>query len=241
MEQLANLVRLYKENKTTKYILEKELTVFMGNHCEVYIVEDSAPSTSMSYGVFVIPEQRSNGIYLMYFVDRSALFNFYSEKEFVLAMKQLKADQQKVFHEYSNFMKSTAANSVSFNEIFAEYLRLYGIIRASLQTSGTNNDFLPSDKSITEMVVKFEDGLANEQDVENLKINDVVPFKAIELARKFSEKSGSDEVNVIFNKSALETPSMNLGRQEVLELVNSETDYIGHKDIKYDYLPSTNQ
>lgn len=241
MQNLEELVRLYKEGRLTKYVLEKEFSVAMGNHCEVYIVDDAAPSTHMSYGIFTVPEKRSNGIYLMYFIDKSAIFNFYKAEEFIKAMMGLKSEQQKMFHEFSEFLRSTSANSVSFNEIFAEYLRLYSMGRPHLDVASIGDEFLPGELYVSELIVKFDDGKASEQDVEDLRINDLIPARIIQLARDFAKKSGSDEVIIPVRKEADMVPTFNIGRQEVLELVNSQTDYIGHKDIKYNYLPDTNQ
>lgn len=238
MDQLIQLVELFKKSDITQHVLEKELSLFMGDRCEVYVVNDASVNTPQSFGIFTTPEFRSNGIYIKFFIDYNALMNFYVPEQLIAILSDIKNMKQKIIKHIFDFVKETEHNVVTRGDATSELLKIYLLTYNSLMIG--NPSFLPSKEEILNIINKAENSGITDQDMEDLKINDIIPNEVVAEINKITHES-DNLVSIELSLNGCELPTFNLGYQEVRELCNGNKTEYASKSIKYDYNPTTNQ
>ena len=236
-KEIFDIIELYKKGSVTKYVIEKELSIFMGDRCEVEIVNDGSVSTATSFGIFTLPEMRSNGIYVKYLIDSETL-NFLNSEQLEAVLERLKGVQEPVKRAYFNFKRDTDSDVLTLNGAIAGLLKLYLLTLPALSIQDAN--FLPKESQILDIIKKAENRELSGQDLESLKINDTIPQEVIKHAKEISHDS-KNIINSDLSKNGCELPTFNLGYQEVRSLCTGECRDYAHKDIKFDYRPTTNQ
>lgn len=227
-----DLLGLYNKGNLTQFALERELSQFLGDRSEVVIVSSSS-ATSNSFGVFPVADLRSNGFYLICYIDKPLLTKCSSE-ELINVLSEISKNKQILFKKFNEFLKSGIHSK---NEVLACYLNLYNLMLNIMVFS--ENVVLPSVDELNNAIIKLEDGVANAEDLEHLLVSGIIFTEIVELAGKMATKT-QNEYDDITTPIKDEVPSFGLGRQEIRKYANPTLGDVSHNEIKYDYIPSTN-
>lgn len=237
-KHIAEMISLYKENKITKYVLERELSHLLGDDWEVRITSNAKATTTTTYGIFPMPEKRLNGLHVVCFIDECALESFYSAEELVERLQLIAPMKQTFIKSFFKLLVNHKNSALMFSDVIACFLRIYQSCIQYLSVPG--KDFIPSNSTILELISSFENDEEVRKNIERLTINNIIPKDVIAAAETLVHDSAgiSDEPTIAISDIPL--PSVNLGRQEIRTFCDG-TYELGHKDIPWDYTPSTNQ
>lgn len=238
-EHEVDLVKLYKEGKITEYVFQQEMSNFMGSMSEVKVYSESKANTVSTFGIFIIPEIHINGIKIVYLVDKNAIFNLYTEQELIERLDLIRTKKQVVIREIFTFNKTHETSFVSLGEAVACYLRIYEIALPMLRKA--NSDFIPTEKEIDDAILNLSSGNSVEEIIESLSLKNILTAPVIAAAKGLAHlpEGLSASSSVKFGDPS-SIPTMNLGQQEIRSLCDG-TFSREHKEIKFDYLPNTNQ
>lgn len=237
-EYIAQLIELYKGNKITQFALEQELALFIGGQCEVRIHRDAYPTTVSTYGIFPLPEMHVSGLKVIFYIDERVIKNELYTPEEIIGKLVLIADmRQSYMREYFKFITTHKESTVSFCDALACLLRIYQSVAQYLRVEG--RDFIPDDNALAGMIASCDNGEYCDENIEKLFINNIIPSEAAEAAKKMSHDNPEyQHVSITFSNE--EKPSLNLAKQERRTFCDGTYDWM-HKEIPYDYKPSTNQ
>jgi len=242
METIENLVTMYKNGGITDYVLERELTALMGPHTDVSFSKDPNNSIEKSFIIFAYPQKLEEGFHISFFLDKEAVRTYYSPKAFSVMFLNLKETQQSILIKFNDFLKETTERDISFDYAVGFLLSLYASYEHAFKVGETN--FLQDDAEVMKMADKFSMEDATTEDLENILIKEMIPQDIIELVKNFVAKVSNAKDAVPKIKVVdfdIEQPTFNLGQQEVMKYCSSTLGARDHKEIPFDYTPSTNQ
>ena len=234
----AELIKLYKQNKITEYCLCQELGHLLGEYDEVKIHNTNTTTTTDSFGIFVIPEQKVNGVKLTYFIDKGALFNLYTPEELLERIVLIASIRQNIVSEFLKFVLGRKESVISLGAALACLLRIYQGTLSYLKVDG--KDFLPTDTAVGRIVNELEAGKNVDANIENLGIANILPKEAVDSA-KLMVHDYPDEILTTIKFSDEEKPSQNIFTTARRKYCDGTYEDLGHMDIPYNYKPSTNQ
>lgn len=235
MEKIESLMSLYRKDKITDYVIERELAAYMGNDISVKFSEDSK-ATSNTFGFFALPERLVEGLHITFIVDKNAFLNFYSDQEIQIIVERLKMEKQHIYKKYMEFISEGNDRDISFDYAMGFLLNLYSLYKSKLIIE--DGSFLIPDDELLKYIDKFSLEIATNSDVEAMMINQYICQEIVEFAKKYV-KVNNDEIKIKIVDINYEMPQLNLGMQEIRKYANP--NYIKHQDIPYDYKPETNQ
>ena len=237
-------LKLYKAEKITEFAFQQEFSNFVGTLAEVHVASNPSKNTASSYGIFVYPEKHINGVKLIYLIDKNVIFNgLYTESDIVERLDALKEFKQGIIKEFLKFCRKNRDTVVTLGKALALYLRIYSSTLDTLHIDG--KDFLPESGKVLDAIVKLEDGIDVDENVESLIVNNILPKEILDVAEALIHDSPEGEIltTVQFVTDGRELPSVNLGQQEIRDLCTGNFG-IGnrdHREVRHDYTPSTNQ
>jgi len=234
MENTIDYVTFYNKGDLTQFALEKELSLFLGDRCEVQIITSPNTNTANSFTIFAVPELRSNGFYLNVFIDKVALSKF-STEELLKALENIKVLKLMLFRKMNEFLRSSSDHTV--NETLGCLLKIYQLTLDAISTSTINT--VPDREYLDTFIQKLEDGVAAPTDIEKLLVDDVICSEILELAKKIS--GNYKETMIPDMVIPGEVPSFNLNRENIRSIAKPTLGDVQHHEIDYNYKPSTNQ
>ena len=230
-ETLESLLKLYKNDKVTDYVVEKEFAKYIGDHVGVKIIKDAATSNT-SYVAFVIPEKHVEGFYLNIILDKFAL-NKYNESEIITILNKLKEKKFIFTKKYHEFLTDKSGNEVTFSDAMGFLLNLYSLYRNDLAFKC--DEYLPAEDEILKIADKYNTGEATQEDTENLLVKHFINYAII----SYIEKYVNESIKLDFTG---DKPRVNDFGDEIDAFSKDQTFVpFGHVEIKHDYKPSTNQ
>lgn len=237
MESLESLISLYKKDKITDYVVERELSLFLGMNVHVRITTESMNAGGKSFVLFAIPEKLTEGFVITIFVDKYAIQNFYTAEEFEVLMNRFKKKIQTILRRYFQFLTENDNNDITYNYALGFLLSLYSLYRGDLIIS--NDSFLVDEADLLKLADKFSLGDVKKEDMEAALINNMINGEIAEFIKRYVRVSG--ELKFVITDDTDEKPSFNVWQKEILNNVTSSYGIRNHKEIPYDYLPKTNQ
>lgn len=238
-EYLVQIINLYKNGKITRYSVEQELTLFVGSNSEVKIHDEKRSSTGTTFGIFPLPEVTSSGMKLFYYIDEIAIMNLYTPYELVERLEAIAIEKTALMRSVWSFVNEHRNGAVTRSSAIGCILAVYQSIIHILEVHG--KDFIPDEAKIATYVVKAQDGLFENSDLETLMVENIFPAEVLNTIEKmihdspFDEKDGFVTANTVGN-----IPSENLWKQNVRPFCDGTYDK-PHKDIPWNYTPTTNQ
>ena len=243
LEELQNIVTMYKKDKITQYVVEKEIAKFMGDKSHVKISESKKNIVTKSFGVFILPEKLSDGFHMTYIIDPNALLNIYTEEEFSVIMSRLRDKKQNILKKFHEFINDGKENDTSYGIALGFILDLYAGYMHLLNISTKSAEYLPDDDAIRIYIDKFSVGKSTREDLEKLSIEEFVSAEILEFAKKYVKLAERSENDIVIRvvDNALDIPQYNYYYQHTKENCTSTFGIRDHKEIPYDYTPKTNQ
>lgn len=235
-EKIKSILMLYKQDKISEYVLERELGEYFGDLVRIQIEKESTTGKT-SYCIFAIPELKKEGFRILFIIDKNALKNIYKEDEFVVVCERLKNKLQNILKRYHSFRKETSDSEVSMNHALGFLLSLYSSYYSDLLIG--NREYLPEEDDIMKYTDLFTMEEANSEDLETVKIKGILSNTIIDAAKVYVKFATGLKLN--FASTEVEKPVFNLGQQEIIKHCTSTFGVRDHKEIPYDYLPKTNQ
>lgn len=237
-QHIAELISLYNENKLTKYVLEKELSNFLGDDWMVQIVSQAKATTTTSYGIFVMPEKLPITLHVICYIDECALKNFYTPEELCKALHSLAGMKQFFIKSLFKLLKEHSENVLTFSDVIACFLKLYKASFSCLEVEG--KDFLPTPMQLDSLILAFENEANVRENTEALTAGNIVPCEVVEAAHKIShdfiEKVSGPIVKFVDEMH----PVQDLYGQHARSFCDG-TYKLSSNQIPWDYTPSTNQ
>lgn len=240
MEKIETLAKLFREGSVSEYVMERELSAFLGDRVTVSITTKSRSNMATSYCIFPVPEKRVEGFHLTYFIDRDAILTHYNPFEFGLVIEKLRKIEQDILFSYNKFLSRTAGSDVTYGMIVGYLLDLYLTVKTALDIKD-GISFLPSDGDVREKALKFQEGRYNANDIESVVIDNFAPKDALALAKNQIREASIGQPRIKFAKDVMELPAVNLGAQEIMAHCTSTFGVRDHKDIPWNYTPEHGQ
>ena len=106
IEKVKTLVEMYKKDKISDYVLEKELAQFFGDLVSVQIEKENI-SGAKSYCIFAVPERKQEGLKLTFIIDANAIKTIYQNDDFAFVCGRLKNEIQHILRKYNSFYLET--------------------------------------------------------------------------------------------------------------------------------------
>ena len=227
---------MFRDGRVSEYVLERELSAFMGDLFHVRLSKEAKAQGPMSYSFFMVPERLVEGFKIVLFIDESAVMSFYNDTDIVETLVKLQANTQKILKKYAKFRNED--RDISLNYSVGFLLNLYMDYKHDLSMD-PNAPFLPSDADVLKYSDLFSMENATRSDLETLLINKYICNDIIDFVKeKYVHPAyNSAIINVKFADSEKEVPAFNLGRQQVLPFCTSTFGIRHHEDIPYDYTP----
>lgn len=239
-EKIKSLVQMYKKDKVTDYVLERELSVFFteGGVRTTVRLEKEIGLNKTSYCFFLVPERREEGFHMNIVVDVNCIKIYYSEDEIVEICNRLRNKLQTYLGKYHRFVSDNAGKEVGRNAAIGFLLSLYSTYRSSLIVE--SDSFLPDENDVLKYADIFTMETANSEDLETIKVRGMISNVIIDLCKKYIKASDSIKLKFM-DTYTIEKPTFCLGDQEIRKHCTSTFGVRDHKEIPYDYLPKTNQ
>lgn len=246
---LENLIKLYKEEKITQYVLEKELTLAVQKNvrCSVKIEDDIKKNTNTTFGITTLPELKNKNLYATYIIDKNLIKNFLTEEEVLLFLFNEVKNTQNILSALSRFTNEKKDMEITVRDALQLFLRIFSIslnnIPLILKEKFSQLKALSTFEDIRQIIIELEnDDIELEEIIEKLKTKDLIPHLFIEKAKELSVKSlkGEDaslSIDLTFDKSA---PLYNVQADRIKEITSNSYDNL-KSEISHDYYPSTNQ
>ena len=237
MEELINMLNLFKAGKITQYAVEKELSKFMGMSSSCQFANDSKNTHQTSYFIMPLVEKRVEGLHVIFLIDADAVLRVYTANEIMIALNNLLVKKQEILKRYNAFYRISSGNEVSRNAAIGFILSVYQSVKECLNVN-PDLKHLPNDAELAEAITKLREETATKSDIESYLIKELFAPEVMKFAEeKISHSIPGPKIIV----SDEEKPTFNLGQQEILKHCTSTFGVRDHKEIQYNYKPSTNQ
>ena len=240
MEKIENLAAMYRKGDITDYVMERELSAYLGSRATVKITDSSSTNLGKSYCIMPLPEKRAEGFHITYFLDREAIRTYYTAYEFGLVMEKVARLEQDILLAYNKFLSKHFNSDITYGTALGFILDLYLTFKTALDIKD-GIEFLPEDSKVREAVVKLQDGEYKESDLEALLVDNTVSKSVLDYVKKYVKEFDLGGGKILIVKDATEIPLVNLGAQQILPYCTSTFGTRDHKDIPHDYMPTTNQ
>ena len=241
LEELQNVVAMYKKDKITQYVVEREIAKFLGDKVHVKISDENRNVVTKTFGVFILPEKLTDGFHITYFIDKSAILSFYTEEEFSVVLMRLKDSKQDVLKRFNDFLNENLRRDVSYNSALGFILDLYASYRNLLSIGAKSEIYLPDDDIVRIYSDKFSTEVATNEDREKLALEEFISPQVLEFVKKYVKIADESEIKIKFVDNATEIPQFNYFYQHTKENVTGTFGIRDHKEIPHDYIPRTNQ
>lgn len=231
---LENIVRLFREDKISKYVVEREFYNALEDNLrsEVCIVDSN--SLKNTFGITTIPSKKDDYLYTKYIVDKS-LFNLpLTDEEIVKMFFDEERMSNKILMMLSKFLIQNNDIEFGVREALAFFAKTFR--QSMLNISKPIFDKL---KKLNKVVTFTElESLINELEdgsdsltmvIENIRVSSLMPNELIDEAKKVA-KTHFDKINNI------DTPELNTIQKSVEGLITSEYRK-GSKEVPHDYRP----
>jgi hypothetical protein len=249
-DELAQMIELYRNDKITKFALEKEL---ISSYLDVAyplkitfcISEDHIGPSGNTFGLVSIPKVSTTSSILEICVDKEAVKNAFTPQEIVKLILVETLNAQKTMKTYSKFVLEHTGGPVSLAQAAELFLDIY---KDSMEKffeyipEVLKDKNLPKLERIEEVMDMLEDpSQKSEEIVEKITVEGLLPRKAIdaakELVNSFKETLRKEDIVDTSNPDVL---SINPFTKHVRTFVDG-TYQIPGKKIAHDYKPDTNQ
>lgn len=236
--ELQNTILMYKKDRITKYVLEREIAAFMGDKVHVK-VDCNRNVVGKTYCINVFPERQSDGFHLTLIIDENAIKGLFTEEEFVKILEKLYEQNQKILQKYNSFSIETAQTEVSMSMALGFILDLYLDYRNCFLGFGKDT-VLTDENELRNLTDKFNLETADTSDKERLVLDGFISELGIEMCKKYIHTM--DGIKIHFaDDNEQETPDVDFWNNRMEELSTSTIGVRDHKEIPDDYLPKTNQ
>lgn len=237
MEKVESLLDLYRKEKITDYVIERELSSFLGNDVSVLFSKDCKNNIPTSFILFAVPEKLVEGLHLTLIVDKMSLLNNYSDTEIGMLFDKFKSEKYTIYKKYMTFLNENIDKDISFNYALGFLLNLYASYKNKLIFD--NSSFLPSDDELLKYCDKFSMEEATSGDLESLLIQEFICPEIVDFAKKYVRQA-KGELRIKTVENELDKYSINFGQQEIRKYANNCLDG-WNRNIPFDYVPDTNQ
>lgn len=241
VEKIKSLIMLFKKDKITPYVVERELSNFLGNFCNVKLIEMTNHDVNKSFGFFACPERLVEGLRITFFVDTTAILELYTEDEVACICERLRNDVQKILRKYNNFIIQHVSQDLSKSDILGFVLNLYATYSGDLICGDKN--IVPDIDEMLKLADKFSTGMGTEDDIEKLLISDMICREVLDYCQRQARIAESkEEIKIkVSDTIEKEIPTFCLGQQEIRKYCGPDVRGKMHNEIPYDYTPKTNQ
>lgn len=242
MENIESLIKLYRKDTITDYVMERELTRYLGEDTTVRLIEKPNKNLNKSFCIFPIPERLVEGFHIVYFVDKDALKVSYDVPDIILILARVKSSKQDIFMAYNKFIRRNESSDISYGMALGFLLDLYLTFRISLDIR-SDIDLLPEEEKIRDISVKANNGEYKPEDREALLIINALSNEVLEFAKKYVKTNPTNigGPRLVLVSDADMIPSVNLGQQEIMAHCTSTFGIRQHTEIPENYKPETNQ
>ena len=239
MENIEALITMYKADKITPYVVERELSNYMGNRCVVQIIEQTNHDVNKSFCFFALPELKVEGLVLTFIVDKAAILSLYNADEVAVICERLRNNIQKILSKYNDFLNNHAAQDISKYDILGFILGLYSLYAGEFNVGGKNAS--PDIDEVLKASDKFITGQAIPEDIERLQISDIICKEVLDYCER-QARVASEKVTIkVVDKVEREIPAFCIGKQEIRKYCAPDSREKLERVIPYNYLPKTNQ
>jgi hypothetical protein len=250
-DDLAKMIELYKNDKITKFALEKEL---IGSYLKVTyplkitfcISEDHTGPSGSTFGLIAIPKISPSGTIVEICIDKDAIKNAFTPEEMVKIIFIETLNIQKTIKTHSRFMLDNAGGPISLGQAVAMFLDTHKDTLEEIMEYAPEvlkNKPIPSIEKIEELIKLLEDpAQKSEEIVEKVVVEGILPKKSIEAAKELV-KSFKENLRGEENTGKVSDPdnvSINTFKTHTRTFVDG-TYQIPGKKIAHDYEPDTNQ
>ena len=246
-DEILSLIKFYKEDKITRHVLEKELTLKLAGNKKIFfeIVDTRSHNTATSFVLSTLPYVDCGVIKSKFIIDANA-FRIYEAKEILKMINLELSNHTARIRKFYKFIKT--ANIPPISESLVFFLGLYRDTLSTLKTLDFNIiskvSILPRIEDIDSIIKSSNDNeISVDTLIERISIADLLPEEVISFAKKLSEDMNSDTfIRVVDSDDINDLPSINAYFNRI---ENVCTSTYGAKPvstkIRHDYIPETNQ
>ena len=222
--ELAQTIELYKNDKLTKYVVEKELAnaakllILTDVGITVKIESDEGSNTSSTYLSATMPGIM-NTTSMTILLDEDAVKNILSPEEVVQIFTTECMNNQAILKEYSRFLLGYSNEDITVSDALETFLRLYKISVAAAEEKVPVIVSKLREKKMyptTEAIVKELDCLNSGEEkldliLERLIVSDTLPTALVKRSQEVAQKIREyyKKVETIDVKYSDENPHMN--------------------------------
>jgi hypothetical protein len=253
VQEVIQLFELYRENKITKYTLERELTHVYGQVAYpatlfVEVLEETSGPSGRTFGFVSIPKISRTITTVGIYIDEDSIRNVFTPEELVKMILVEANSIQKTLKQYSKFVLDYTDSIVGLSETASLFLNMYRSMRERISEAipGICKDKpVPRMEDIDTLIVSLNDGEQPVSEiVEKIVVDGVLPKKSIEAAKELieslKETIRKEDTDKKFKDLDPNIPSSNIFKTYVRTFVDG-TYQIPGKVISHDYEPDTNQ
>ena len=247
MNELVSLIDFYKENKITRHVLEKELTMKLAGAKKLFfeIVATNGINSATSFVIATLPYEDCGVIKGKILID-SAAFEIYESKEL---LKMINLELSYYTQRIARFHKLIKKNDVPpVSESLVFFLSLYKDTLTTLKSLDFNKlskaNVLPSENTINDIIKSIENNeYSLHEIIEKISVEKIVPKEMVKAAEELSEHLNSSVViRVVDTDDFNDLPSINTYHNRIAAVCTSTYGAEPLSvQIKHDYVPSTNQ
>lgn len=237
-EELQNTILMYKNDRATKYVMEREFAEFMGDKSHFIISESGLKNRS--YVLMLFPIKLSDGFHITYIIDENIIKNIYSEEKIVTILSDIKDIKQNILRKYVEFEQETSETELSLSMalgfIFDLYLSYYGKLSFK-EVNEMNVSILPDEEELQKIKDRFNLEEATVDDREKIVLDGYFPVEGIDFCKEnYIHKISGD---IIINDK-IDPVDRDFWFNQADALCTNTVPSRGHTEIPYDYKPDTN-
>jgi hypothetical protein len=254
--ELAQIIELYKNDKLTKYVVEKELVnaarffIKTGVGISVKIESDEGSNTSSTYLSATMPGVM-NIEDLTVLLDEDAVKNILSPEEVVKVFTTECMNNQAILKEYSRFLLSHSNEDITVIDALETFLNLYKIsMNAHEEKVPEIVSKLREKKMYPEsdcIIKELENLNSNEEKIdivlERLIVSDTLPTVFVKRSKEVAQKIRNHykKIETIDVRYSDENPHVNNFQKQRIAATDGKYVNMKGKEIAHDYKPTTNQ
>ena len=246
-DEILSLIKFYKEDKITRHVLEKELTLKLAGNRKLFfeIVDNKSHNTATSFILAVLPYADCGVIKSRMIIDAN-VFRIYEAKEILKMINLELSNVTARMRKFYKFIKKAEVPPVS--ESLAFFLGLYKDTLISLKTLDFNQiskaSILPRTEDIDKLITAANNNTSSiESLIERVYVADILPEAIITFAKDLSKSlNDCDIIRVVDSQDVNDLPSINayFNRIEAVCTSTYGARPMSTK-IRHDYIPETNQ
>jgi hypothetical protein len=254
--ELAQTIELYKDDKLTKYVVEKELAIAAklliktGVGITVKIESSDGSNTSSTYLSATMPSiMNVNNLTIL--LDEDAVRNILSSEEIVKVFTTECMNNQAILKEYSKFLLSHSDEDITVIDALEVFLTLYKIsINAheekipEIVSKLREKKMYPDSDAIIKELEKLNSGEEKiDITLERLIVSDVLPTSFVKRSQEVAQKIRNhykkvETLDAIYSD---EQPHVDNFQKQRVAATDGKYANMKGKEIAHNYKPSTNQ